>query len=450
MTPDHSSKPTDLAPIEQSQRIDLIDSLRGLAVLGILLLNITSFGLPSGSAEDPTILQNKGLNFYCWYIFGHGVFEGSFRAIFSMLFGASTLIFIARLEKKLNGQLPTEYFVRRQLWLLMFGLINAFIFLWPGDILFHYALCGVVLLAFKSVSPRNLLIASAVCVLLLTIRSNKDFFEEKRQITKGEQLAVLDTSVVKLTSMQKESVAKMQAIKNKYSSLKRKENIEWEKRIFRGGYLTLYKYISDKSLAAETTSLYYFHFFDILIFMLIGMAFFKLGIIQGNAPLKIYGWMAATGLIAGLILSYLFLKPSLKYNFEHYEVIKHKYFEIYEIQRFVRSIGVFGLIMLAFKSGFLKRVFSWMRPVGQMAFTNYLAQSVICAFIFYGFGMGKFGQLERYQLYYVVLTIWIIQIGWSHFWLKYFRYGPLEWLWRCLTYWKILTIKKPESRIAIS
>jgi uncharacterized protein len=184
--------------------------------------------------------------------------------------------------------------------------------------------------------------------------------------------------------------------------------------------------------------------------MLIGMAFFKLGIIQGNAPLKIYGWMAATGLIAGLILSYLFLKPSLKYNFEHYEVIKHKYFEIYEIQRFVRSIGVFGLIMLAFKSGFLKRVFSWMRPVGQMAFTNYLAQSVICAFIFYGFGMGKFGQLERYQLYYVVLTIWIIQIGWSHFWLKYFRYGPLEWLWRCLTYWKILTIKKPESRIAIS
>lgn len=437
MPSDHLFNLHKIAPGAQMQRIDSLDSLRGLAVLGILLINITSFGLPSGSWDDPALLQDKGLNFYFWYIFGHGVFEGSFRAIFSMLFGASFLIFISRLEKKMGSHLPTEYFVRRQLWLLLFGMFNAFVLLWPGDILFHYAVCGLVLLAFRSTSPKTLLIASVVCLLFLTIRQNKDFQAEKRPLIEGEKVALIDTTVTKLDWSQKESIRKLNELKNKSNPKVRKENIEKQIRKFRNGYRTLYEYQANKSISSQTYGLYYFDFFDVLIFMFMGMAFFKMGIIQGDASIKLYGWMAAIGISIGLSLSYLYLHPSIHYKFDYYEVLKHKQHDIYELQRFVRAIGIFGFIMLAYKSNWFKPFFTLMRPVGRMAFTNYLSHSFICALIFYGFGLGIFGKLERYELYYIVAAIWFLQIIWSHIWLRYFCFGPLEWLWRSLTYGKI-------------
>jgi uncharacterized protein len=98
--------------------------------------------------------------------------------------------------------------------------------------------------------------------------------------------------------------------------------------------------------------------------------------------------------------------------------------------------------MLLYKSGWFKWLFALTRPVGQMAFTNYLMQSVLCGLFFYGFGLGMIGKLQRYELYYVVAAVWIIEICWSHLWLKYFRFGPLEWSWRSLTYWKIQPLKR--------
>ena len=104
--------------------------------------------------------------------------------------------------------------------------------------------------------------------------------------------------------------------------------------------------------------------------------------------------------------------------FDYYRTIK---FEFYEIARLFRSLGIFGFIMLLYKSGWFKWLFALMRPVGQMAFTNYLAQSLMCGIFFYGIGFGMFGKLQRYEIYYVVLAVWVIQIAWSHAWLRYFR-----------------------------
>ena len=431
-----------IAPVEQQERITALDSLRGLAVLGILLMNITGFALPSSINDDPTLLNEKGLNFYCWYIFGHGVFEGSFRAVFSMLFGAGALIFISRLEKKLGSQLPTEFFIRRQLWLLLFGLFNAFILLWDGDILFHYAVCGVVLLAARSLPAKKLITASLVCLLLLMVRENKDFLVSKNNIVKGELAAAIDTSIVKLNYIQKEAINEMKVLKSKYGREEKKKAMEIEINKFRSGYATLYSFQANKSVAAETYGLYYFHFFDVLVFMFMGMAFFKLGILQGEASKSVYVWMTITGLTIGLALSFLHVQPFIKYGFERYNVIKHKNFELYGLQRYVRSIGIFGFIMLVYKSGWLKRFFEWMQPVGQMAFTNYLSQSLLCGLFFYGSGFRMYGKLQRYEIYFVVLAVWVIQILWSHLWLRYFRFGPMEWLWRSLTYWKLQPIRK--------
>src|SRR5215203_7570909 len=99
-----------IGPLTSSERIVLLDSLRGIAVLGILLMNIPGFGLPHIRVEDYTINNESGLNYYVWYVFGPGVLEGSQRAIFSMLFGAGTLIFISRLEKRTSGLMPAELF----------------------------------------------------------------------------------------------------------------------------------------------------------------------------------------------------------------------------------------------------------------------------------------------------------------------------------------------------
>ena len=432
-------------PINQSERIIALDSLRGIAILGILLMNIPAFGLPLSAVFDYSVIKQTNLNYFFWYVFGPGVFEGSQRAIFSMLFGAGTIIFVTRLEKRTAGLLPAELFLRRQLWLLVFGLFNAYILLWFWDILYAYAICGIVLFPFRRVSPKYLMVSAGICLLLMTIRENRDLYKQKAVISTGERLAALDTTQVKLTDKQKSQLAAFDEIKERSKLDVKKKNYEKDILTVGGNYGTIYESRSDRAEEGETSSMFNFLVWDILLFMFLGMAFFKLGIVQGQAKTKVYAWMAVIGLGVGLPLSYLFVVNDVKHNFNWFEIIKTKRFEFYELQRFVHSIGIFGLIMLLYKSGWFKWLFNLVRPVGQMAFTNYLTQSFLCGLFFYGIGFGYFGKLEIYQLYYVVAVVWVIQIIWSHVWLKYFRFGPLEWLWRSLTYWKKQPLKKEKK-----
>lgn len=430
------------APIDQSERIILLDSLRGIAVLGILLMNIPGFAIPYSMVDDPSIKHESGLNYYVWYVFGAGVFEGSQRAIFSMLFGASTFIFISRLEKRAQGLMPAELFFRRQLWLLLFGLFNAFVLLWFWDVLYHYAICGMILFSFRRLRPRYLLIAGGICLLLATARENLDMYRDKIVITNGEKIAAIDTTKVKLTDKQKEKLGAMEDMKARSSPESKQKRVEKQLESNRGTYAELYRYRSDKSVEGELQAMYFFLIWDILLFMFIGMAFFKLGILQGEAKTKVYAWMAILGLGIGLPLSYLFVRLDIQHQFNYFQILKHKWFSFYEIQRLIHSIGIFGVVMLLYKSGGFKWLFALMRPVGQMAFTNYLMQSFLCGLFFYGIGFGYFGKLERYEMYYVVAAVWILEIIWSHIWLRYYRFGPLEWLWRSLTYWKKQPLRK--------
>jgi uncharacterized protein len=179
--------------------------------------------------------------------------------------------------------------------------------------------------------------------------------------------------------------------------------------------------------------------------MFLGMAFFKNGVLLGKARAKVYWGMFITGLGIGLLLSWVRLQPLIDQKFNYFDYAKNSSFEFYELSRTFRAIGIFGLIMLLYKSGWFKWLFALMRPVGQMAFTNYLMQSILVGLFFYGIGFGMFGKLQRYEIYYVVAATWVLQIIWSHIWLRYFRFGPLEWAWRCLTYWKRQPFRKNNS-----
>jgi len=434
--------PTVLAPMGQVERIVLIDSLRGIAILGILLMNIPAFGLPHGLISDYPLHFPGKLDYYFWYVFGPGVFEGSQRAIFSMLFGAGSFIFISRLEKRTTGTLPVELFVRRQLWLLVFGLINAYVLLWYWDILYHYAICGIILFVFRKLEPKKLLMAAGICLILMTVRENVNLYRDKQVISKGELVAAIDTSAIQLTDRQKEELEAMNDFKKRSTLEFRKKNNEKEIRMTTGSYADLYKVRGDQSYRGETAGMYYFLIWDVLLFMFIGLAFFKMGILQGEAKTKLYLWMTVIGLGAGLPLSYLFVINDVHHQFNNFEIIKAQGFAFYELQRLIHSFGIFGLIMLMYKSGLFKWLFSLMRPVGQMAFTNYLMQSFLCGLFFYGIGFGYFGKLRYHELFYVLAAVWIIEIVWSHLWLRYFRFGPLEWLWRSLVYWEKQPFRK--------
>jgi uncharacterized protein len=420
------------APVSQSERIVIMDALRGFAILGILLMNIPGFGLPG----DPTVWHEQGtINFKVWYLV-QLIPEGTQRGLFSLLFGAGILLFIERQEKKMPGIAPADYFFRRQLWLLLFGLIDVYILLWWGDILFDYACYGMIMFAFRKLSSRNLLIGAAVSFLLMTARDNRDFYKDKAMIAKGEAIAAIDTTKTKLTEDQKEKLGAMTEFKENSTPEKKLKRAQKAIRRTTGSYAELYEFRTDLYINNALVHYGYLSIWDVTLFMFIGMAFYKMGVITGQAPVKWYWIMAIGGLGLGMLVSYLRLASFLKYNFNWFEFAKQVPFESYTLSRTLRTLGVFGTIVLLYKSGWVKWLFSLLQPVGQMAFTNYLTQSIICGLFFYGIGFGQYGQLNRVEIYYFVGSVWLLQIIWSNIWMRYFCFGPFEWLWRSLTYWK--------------
>jgi uncharacterized protein len=412
-------------------------------------MNIPGFALPDPVYHDPSVLNEWGTrNFKTWY-FIDWFMEGSQRALFSMLFGAGIILFITRQEKKSEGLYPADYFFRRQLWLLVFGLFNAFILLWFWDILFHYACIGMIAFAFRRLSPKALIIGAVLCLILQTARENVDAYRDRKMIYKGEMIAKMDTTVAKLTDEQKGDLGAMTEFKEKASQEGKIKTMKKSLKSVQGNYGGFYEYQSGRSLEGE---LYYTYFgiWDILLFMFLGMAFFKAGILTGQASSKVYWGLFIGGLGLGLILSYFRLQPLIDYKFNRFEITKNTSFEFYELSRTFRAIGIFGLIMLLNKSGWFKWFFALMRPVGQMAFTNYLMQSLLVGLFFYGVGFGMFGKLQRHEIYYVVAATWVLQITWSHIWLRFFRFGPLEWAWRSLTYWKKQPMKKSNTKEVLS
>ncbi len=437
--------PNTLTPILPKERIHILDSLRGIAVLGILMMNIPYFALPDPTQfNDLMVLNETGtVNETVWW-FITVVFEGTQRALFCLLFGAGIILFTERQEQKAAGVLSADYFMRRQLWLMLFGMINFYVLLWIGDYLFPYAAFGMLLYTFRRMSPKVLIMAGVICMLLMIARQNVDLFRSKAVITNGETAAAVDTSFVKLDAEQKDAIIAMNAFKKRSEIEVRKHEAVTSVKKIQGNYNTLYKYQTERGFGFFTAIIFYVSWSHIL-FMFFGMAFYKIGIITGKASLKWYWLMFIVGMSVGIFLTWQRQDIMYQHAFNRYEYTKAMTVQLGELGRVLRSFGFFGLFMLMNKSGFFSWLFRLMRPVGQMAFTNYLTQSLLMGIYFYGIGFGMFGKLQRYEIYYVMAAVWLIQILWSHVWMHYFNYGPLEWVWRQLTYWKRLPLKKQHE-----
>ncbi len=430
----HSSEqqPAFSAPLNKKERILFLDSVRGIALLGILLMNSMAQSQSYLYYDKMNLSQPiTGPNFYAW-VAECFLFEGTMRGLFSILFGAGTILLINRLVKEKPGLEPADIFYRRMLWLLVFGLINAFIFLWPGDILYPYALCGLLLFPFRNWSPKKLLLAVVFLLALSTYRENSDLYKYKNIVKKGQVIAKLDTTKVKLTDQQKEDVGKYTSFKDRNDTAgiakRAKEDV---KKIKGKNYISIFRYYKDINMEIQSYG-FYNGWWDMLMFFFLGMALYKTGYLTGQKSNTLYGLIAFAGIGLGLLLNYFYLSTQYHLKFDYYRFVQQWRFSFYDARRLFQTTGYLSLLILLYKITPLKRLMHVFAPVGQMAFTNYLCQSIITSIIFYGVGL--FDKLQRYQVYYVVISIWIFQVIFSHIWLRYFRFGPFEWVWRSLTY----------------
>jgi uncharacterized protein len=424
-------------PVAEGQRNRLLDALRGVALLGILLMNIPGFAMPDYFSEafrnDPS-----SVNFWVGEVV-RVVFEGKMRALFGMIFGAGVILFVAKKER--TGRPVTGLFYRRMFWLVVFGLIHAHLVLWVGDILYLYGICGMFVYLFRNVNPKYLVLGVPL-VAVLDFTTGTLFYRQIR----ADRIAYVEAkqaqeSGAALTDAQSAALARWREIEQ--TLIPSREDAKENTRKMKSGYADVASHVRKLAFEFET-KLVPIAMWDSVALMLLGMALYKWGFLTGGWLNRAYWRTLFVGYGLGLPLvifsayhSYLH-EPSLEAALARLEAEPVQWVGlIYPFQRILLVLAHVSALVLLYKAGCFKGLFRCLEAVGQMAFTNYIMQSVICTLVFFGYGLNFYAELEYYQLYLFVLGVWAFQLAVSPVWLRFFLFGPLEWLWRSLTYWKI-------------
>ncbi len=419
------------APVAAEERINSVDMLRGFALLGILLMNIQNFGIPGAAYGDPSAWAGEtGWNLYYWCA-NQIFFEGKMRFLFSMLFGAGAVLLTERAERRGAGIGAADIYLRRNLWLVLFGMIHGY-FIWEGDILYSYGMAGLGLFVFRVLPVKKLLIAAGVVFLLINLSTAGFVYSQFDQRDSG--IAAIKVEEKKRTKEQKKAIEAYQEALDSRDIVKRKAKIEEQIAGMRKGYVDNLKHRAGNTFQGQTVAMLKFLLWDVLFPMLLGMALYKAGVLSAEKSAGFYATMSACGYMLGLPLLAFVTKMVVD---SHWDIWTEPWLMAsYEYGRLVVGLGHLGLILLIFKLGWLRPITYLLSKVGQMALTNYLLTSILMTLFFNGYGLGKFGALERHQLLFVVFSMWSINLILSPLWLRYFRYGPVEWAWRSLTYWK--------------
>lgn len=421
-----------MMPVSKAERVQSLDVLRGVAVLGILMMNITAFGLVRQAYDNPLVEGGaEGLNLLAYKIINVG-FEGTMRGIFSLLFGASIVLLIERMEQAGAGVMAADVHFRRMLWMMVFGIVHWTLLLWYGEILFAYSLCGMVLFAFRKLSPRiNIGIALAILAVAAGWQT-KDYNDAV--IARQAAVAVESAKAggAKLDSTQEKAIEAWQDLTS--HTMPDAEQAEEQRSWHRGSYWSAVTGQLESSFAFQWKGAPFWLVFDMIPFMLLGMGLLRLGVLGATLPLRTYILMAVGGYGIGIPLGLHELGLMIGSNFAPLGFAEAN--RTYELSRLAMVVGHLGVVLVFIHSGALRFLQRALAATGQMALSNYIAQTIICTIMFYGFGLGLFGAFERYQLYFVVAAIWAAELVWSPIWLATFRFGPLEWLWRSLTYWR--------------
>ncbi|MGL6019814.1 MAG: DUF418 domain-containing protein YeiB [Gibbsiella quercinecans] len=377
---------TTTAPLP---RIATLDCVRGIAILGILLLNISAFGLPKAAYLNPAYLGLPSLrDTWVWALLD--VFaQAKFLAMFALLFGAGLQMLLARGKRWIRARLS---------WLVLFGLGHA-IFLWDGDILLAYGLIGLV------------------CWRM--IREAKDTFT---LLKTGVVLYLIGVAVLLLLGLISQSgpgnfwlpdTAHLQSEK----FWKLQGGMEaWRNRV---------DLLSSSLLAIGAQ-----YGWELAGLMLFGAGLMRSGWLRGAYSLAYYrrqaAWLIPLSLVIQIPAVALHWHLAWDYRWSSFLLQVPR-----ELGAPLQAMGYLALCYGFWPSLARLRISRWLAQVGRMALSNYLLQTLICTTLFYRFGL--YDRFDRLQLLAFVPLVWLINLLFSHLWLRYFRQGPMEWLWRRLT-----------------
>lgn len=408
-------------PIKTIERIQLLDALRGLAIFGILMVNMPLMYAPisrilAGVEESMSTSDIIGESFIKLF------FEGKFYVLFSMLFGYGFYIFMQKSTPE-KSILPT--FRRRLFFLLLFGLTHV-VLLWAGDILVFYALFGFLLILFRNSSDKKIIgwsIAFTSVPSLLSI------------------FGVIMMAVFMAVPQAQESIR----ASNEQSVSTMQELVRQAYSIYSSGSFSDIVSIRLEEYLALLPGLLFFYPVVMGMFLLGFYAAKKqwLAKYDEHIPLfrKIFRWTLPLGLVTSMLYAYSYFRTNVSMP-DAWSVISslgHTFSGI------LLSLTYVSSLVLVFHKGKCMRLFAWLSPVGQMALTNYIMHSFITAILFHAYGFGLFGKINVWEGIALSVVIFLVQIPLSKWWLGKFLYGPLEWLWRSLTYLKLQPFKRQTA-----
>ncbi|HEY0132051.1 MAG TPA: DUF418 domain-containing protein [Allosphingosinicella sp.] len=414
------------AATEPPPRIAALDIVRGVAVMGILAMNIVAFAMPFQAYMNPLAYGwESSADFVSWVVSFIFV-DGKMRGLFSFLFGASMLLVIERAEA--GGQDSASIHFRRMFWLLVFGLIHLYL-IWFGDILVGYALVGMIAWFFRNKEPAVLLrwgIALVTVQLMIFAGLAAGAFHLQDAASAPGAAAEILTEWRDLDT--KFGVIAGPALAGKMA-------------LFQGDYGPLVAYRLGAHAAAPIVGLLFFGW-ETLAYFLFGMVALRNGFLRGGWSDLAYRRTALAGFGIG-IPAYALLAWLLARDGFSVPMVIGIVMAATVPFRPLMVVAIAALIILATRRGGL--LTERIAAAGRAAFTNYLGTSLIMTTLFYGYGGGLFGQLSRAQLWLPVVAMWVLMLLWSKPWLDRFQYGPLEWLWRSLARGSVQPMRRPLS-----
>jgi len=401
-----------LAPVRSTDRLFSLDVVRGLAVLGILAVNAMTFAWPYFVSANPTLQPGfdaeAAQGWQMMYVF----FQDKMRTLFSMLFGASIFLIGGERSDKARGKLLRS----RLFWLAIFGLIHGLAF-WFGDILLLYAWAGVFVMLARSWSARRLLVVG---------------------VTVNVICSALYVGMMSLLALAPPEA--MAQAREGSGWIDDPAKLEAMIAAFQGDALSVTLQLMQQWVTIVPFMLIFFLPATVAL-MMIGMGLFKAGFLAGRSPGWVYGLFIALG--AGAL--WLIWRESgevIAAGFPFPDTVT-KPFNTFLAP--LASLAYASALILLARFG-LKLILTPLACAGRMAFTNYLTQTLIMTTIFYGGrGLGWYGQIGWPEMWMVIGGVWAAQLIWSPLWLSVFQMGPLEWAWRCLTYRRMVPIRKTPA-----
>lgn len=408
--------------VTSTDRILSLDVLRGIAVMGILLANLPAFALPEAAYFSPLAAGGTGPADVAVWFATYVLVEGKMRGLFALLFGASMLLVIERAEAAGHDGAAVHY--RRMGVLFALGLVHLY-GLWWGDILTHYALCGALAYLFRRLPVRWLV---AVAALLGTWDAAQGW---------GLWAAMREVS-----AQPSAGGARLLADLARGFGVPPAAELARELAAYRGGYGQVFAFRA--SHATGPLQLLFFLGPETLATMLLGMAALKSGFLSGAWPRARYRRWALVGLGVSLPLYAAIGWRTADDGFALADVVFGA-MAAPALLRWPAIIAYAALGILLMRPG--GRLTGRVAAAGRCAFTNYLGTTVLMTAVFYGYGLGLFGHVPRAALPLFALPAWFVMLARSQPWLRRYRHGPAEWLWRSLARGRVEPIRRSDEAL---